>query len=167
MTLRLWYWCYKDDTERLPLSKIIIFLLYLFFPTGRDRKQMSTCINSLSAETCLPSQLQLYTIRERISSVSVHPHTHNIQYSIKSFRKGKHLSLFPLCFLHLLSPCARKSHLNKAGPVAKQQLLSAALSGSERPRKRLSICNKSLWEALVTDPFHHHGLVLQNESGSS
>lgn len=91
---------------------------------------MSTCINSL----CLPSQLQLYTTKgkQRISSLSVHPQTHNIQYSIKSFRKGKHLSLFLLYFLNLLSsPCtSSSSYLNKAGCVAQQQPSSAALSES-------------------------------------
>lgn len=113
---------------------------------------MSTCINSL----CLPSQLQLYTTKgkERISSLSEHPPTHNIQYSIKSFRKGKHLSLFPLYFLHLLSSpgTSSSSHLNKAG-VLPSSSCRPPLFPSQMSAKTFVHLHKSLSETLMADPF--------------
>ena len=106
----------------------------LFFCTVRDRKQMSTCINSL----CLPSQLQLYTTKgkERISSLKCT--SSNSQYSIlhQVFQERKtpfpFSAVFPLYFLHLLSPrTSSSSHLNKAGRVAEQQLSSTSQTSAK------------------------------------
>lgn len=79
---------------------------------------------------------------------------------------------FFLCVSYIsFPPRARKSHLNKAGPVAKQQLLSAALSGSERPRNvcpsAIKVCERRSTQIpfIISALYCRTSLVLLNLRG--